>query len=613
MKNILAFFRGRRMRLATALTAVWSVLAPSAAFALPQGGSVRSGSVSWETADGTMTLRQTSNRAIINWNSFGIGGDETVRFIQPGANAAVLNRVTGPYSSEIFGTLLANGNVYLVNPNGILFGAGARVDVGGLVASTFDISNRDFMAGRLNFERVAGAAKVSNHGNITASSLAYLIGGSVENNGSITAPAAVLAAGRSQIVIDRTEDGNEIRLRVDPGMEPFLFDNLDNPADMPNVVNSGSVNASGATGGEVFLQGVNVVQDGTIRADGTEGNGGSVKLHGERLVALSGDSVTTADAGRNGDGGRVEIIAEDYAGVYAGATIAARGGSESGDGGFVETSGHKNFFIDSAPDVGAANGAAGEWLIDPYNITIVDAGDMFMSGVQDLWAVNNNAQLSVATIRSGLTTGNVTINTGTSGGTQEGNIYVNADISYQDRPSRTLTLDAANDIHLNKNIVAGADNTLGLIAGGGVIQDAGARVEVGTVDFNVAGGVAMQSAGNKIGTLTGVVGGNLGLVNNANLDLDNLRVETGATTLNVAGNLTDTRGNVLSDLTVTASGDILLDGENDFGEVTAKASNGAGRIVLNDVNGIVLRDMDGGSLKVGANAGDITQKDGTRV
>ncbi|MCL1856869.1 MAG: filamentous hemagglutinin N-terminal domain-containing protein, partial [Kiritimatiellaeota bacterium] len=354
------------MRRAVAIVAIWSLIAPMGALALPQGGAVGGGRVSWESAGGTMTVRQGSGKAIINWDSFGIGGGETVQFVQPGANAAILNRVTGPYSSDIFGTLLANGNVYLINPNGILFGAGARINVGGLVASTFDLSDGDFNAGRMAFTKgKADAGTVENRGVISASSFAYLIGAGVQNSGRVAAPAVALAAGRDKIVIDRTPSGGEIRLSVDAGMAPIDFTAVANPVDMPNVVNSGVIDASGATGGDVALAGVNVVQSGTIVADGVAGDGGRIALLGERLVTLSGESVTTANAGMHGDGGSIELVAKDYLGVYNGAVIAARGGSEGGDGGFVETSGHKSFVIDAVPDVGAANGRGGEWLIDP--------------------------------------------------------------------------------------------------------------------------------------------------------------------------------------------------------------------------------------------------------
>ncbi|MCL1919538.1 MAG: filamentous hemagglutinin N-terminal domain-containing protein [Kiritimatiellaeota bacterium] len=615
--KVFNFFRGRMSRVIAAL-ALWGLLAPMGAFALPQGGSVRSGDVSWGSSGGTMTVNQQSARAIINWNTFSIGSTETVQFNQPDASAAILNRVTGPYSSDIFGSLLANGNVYLINPNGILFGAGARINVGGLVASTFDISDDDFNLGKLDFKNTGNSGKVVNRGSISAASFAYLIGAGVENHGTITTPAAALAAGHSRIVIDRTAMGGEIRLSVDADMAPISFTTFDAPQGMANVINTGVIDASGATGGDVALQGVNVVQSGTIRADGIEGDGGRVRLFGERLVTLGSDSVTTANAGRAGDGGRIELISRDFLGVYERAYIAARGGTLRGNGGFVETSGHERFVIEAAPDVGAYNGRGGEWLIDPRDITIVAVGDEgWVWNDNDMFALWDNTKIKVADILSGLANGDVTIHTGTDG-TADGDIHVNADIGYAIHPGTTLTLDAARDVNLNANVTAGADNTLGLTAGRDVNQNNG-NVQVGTVDFDVAGDVTMTRPDNRIGTLTGTVGGNLDLANNRTLNLDGLRVADGTTTLNVNGDLTDAGANTLADLTVRTTGDIVLDAANDLGAVTANANNGKGSITLRDAagdlndDGIVLRNIDGGTLTVIADDGSITQQGGTRV
>jgi|GEM_PF-1656267 len=623
--NAFAYFRNQTTRRVIAVLAVWSLLGtiPLSVLALPQGGRVGSGNVSWESVGNTMTVNQLSSRAIVNWNSFSIGGLETVQFLQPNANASILNRVTGPYSSEIFGSLLANGNVYLINPNGILFGAGARINVGGLVASTFDLSDADFNAGRLHFKNLANAGGVANYGNISAAAFAYLIGARVENHGSITAPAVALAAGRDKIVIDRTATGGEIRLSVDADMAPIVFTAFDDPQAMANVVNTGVIDASGASGGDVALQGENIVQSGTIRADGIVGDGGRVSLLGERLVSLASDSVTTANAGLNGTGGRIDLVSKNYLGVYERAAIAARGGSLSGNGGFVETSGYNSFVIDAAPDVGAANGRGGEWLIDPYDITIVSAPDF--GGIWDPWptdlfAMLDNTTIAVSTLLAGLEQGDVSIHT-VSPGTQAGNITVNADVIYDASlyAGNTLTLDADNDIYLNAIIKAGADNGLGLVAGGDVTQAAGRYVQVGTVLFDVDGSVTMETAENRIGTLTGTVGGDLTLVNDITLDLDGLRVADGATTLTVNGDLTNTGANTLKDVTAITAGDILLTTANDFGEVTANANNGTGRIELRDAagalgdTGIILRDIDGGTLKVTADDGSITQKSGTRV
>ena len=117
----------------------------------PTGPQVVNGQASFATQAGTLTVTNSPN-AIVNWQSFSIGSSETTRFVQQSAASAVLNRVVGVDPSRILGTLQSNGKVFLVNTNGILFGQGARIDVAGLVASTLNLNDADFLAGRLNFE-----------------------------------------------------------------------------------------------------------------------------------------------------------------------------------------------------------------------------------------------------------------------------------------------------------------------------------------------------------------------------------------------------------------------------------------------------------------------------
>ena len=122
----------------------------SAVMALPTGPTVGAGSATFTTSGGTLTI-QNSNNAIINWQGFSIGAGETARFVQPSSSSAVLNRVVTANPSSIFGSLTSNGNVFLVNPNGIVFGAGSQVSAGGLTLSTSDITDANFLAGNYAF------------------------------------------------------------------------------------------------------------------------------------------------------------------------------------------------------------------------------------------------------------------------------------------------------------------------------------------------------------------------------------------------------------------------------------------------------------------------------
>jgi len=158
--------RSRLQRKALA-TAVAACFASSGAFANPSNPTVASGSATFSQNGSVLTVRNSAG-AIINWQQFSIQSGETTRFIQPSSLSAVLNRVTGGDPSSILGTLQSNGRVLLINPNGIVFGAGAQIDVAGLVASTLNLSNADFLANRMIFgsDGAAGGAVV-NQGRIT--------------------------------------------------------------------------------------------------------------------------------------------------------------------------------------------------------------------------------------------------------------------------------------------------------------------------------------------------------------------------------------------------------------------------------------------------------------
>ena len=136
--------------------------------ALPTGGQVSAGVAAISSTANTLTVNQSSQRAAINWQSFSVGSAATVNFVQPNASSVVLNRVVGNEQSVIAGAMNANGQVFLLNSNGVLFTGTSSVNVGGLVASTLNLSDADFMAGRNTFTANASKASVINLGTINA-------------------------------------------------------------------------------------------------------------------------------------------------------------------------------------------------------------------------------------------------------------------------------------------------------------------------------------------------------------------------------------------------------------------------------------------------------------
>lgn len=166
----------------------------------PAGATVIHGQATFAQQGNVFTITNTPN-TIINWSSFSIQPGELTRFIQESSNSTVLNRITGQDPSRILGALQSNGRVFLINPNGILFGRDSQINVAGLVASSLAISNSDFLAGKNKFAAGDVAGKVSNLGTITtpAGGQVFLIAPEVGNSGIITSPQGevLLAAGHS--------------------------------------------------------------------------------------------------------------------------------------------------------------------------------------------------------------------------------------------------------------------------------------------------------------------------------------------------------------------------------------------------------------------------------
>lgn len=181
-----------------------------AATTLPQRPSVVSGSANVTSAGSAMTVQQSSDKAIINWGEFNIGSSASVNLQQPSNSSATLNRVTSGNASQIMGHLNANGQVYIVNPNGVIFGAGAQVNVAGLVASTMDIADGDFDAGQHVYVRQGATGEVVNEGTIQTTSGGYvlLLGAKVTNAGTIKTPnGKVVAAAGERVSVPLTQSG----------------------------------------------------------------------------------------------------------------------------------------------------------------------------------------------------------------------------------------------------------------------------------------------------------------------------------------------------------------------------------------------------------------------
>jgi len=209
---------GLKLIAATLALTSGALLAPLA-LAAPTGGQISAGLGSIAQAGANTTITQSSQNLAINWQSFGIGASEAVNFIQPNASAIALNRVLGQDPSQILGSLSANGQVFILNPNGVLFGKGSQVNVGGLTASTLNISDADFMAGNHTFSNGGTAGSVVNQGTLTAAQGGYiaLLAPEVRNEGVISATlgTALLAAGDK--VTLNLNNGSLLNYSIDQG------------------------------------------------------------------------------------------------------------------------------------------------------------------------------------------------------------------------------------------------------------------------------------------------------------------------------------------------------------------------------------------------------------
>lgn len=589
-----------RSRLALAITA--HMLVSGNALGSPVGGEIVGGSGAIEQEGAATTIIQNTDNLAIDWQSFDIGKDERVAFVQPGQSAVALNRILSNKGSEILGRIDANGHVILVNPRGVVFGEGAVINVGGLIASGLQINPEDFMNGDLVFKRIEGTdGIVINSGMISAAAggNVALLGVQVENRGLISANlgSVILASGKEAVLT--FDESGLLGVRVD---EALLQDELGSSAAVANsgeirsengrillsatttrdvfsravnwgdqkqarsvtynedgsfilgaggnVENSGALNVSGEhSAGIVVAVAENVTHTGSIYANALHGWGGNVELHSNTTTVVAEEGVVTA-AGANGgdikllgknvglfdqasveaigvsgggtvfvggdreglntrvrnadfvyvgegasidvsatysgDGGSAILFAEDTARIYGG--LVARGGENGGGGGFVETSGKRGFEITKSPDLAATNGVAGHWLIDPYSISIEAERSERISTQNPFVSNGNSAVLSVTTLESALNaTGGatVTVQTGSGGDTQQGNITVSSEINLTSNVTSTLNLIAHNNITINADIttLVGGEKAAGRTLNVHLLANTGSRQ--GSVRFGV--------------------------------------------------------------------------------------------------------------------------------
>ncbi len=453
--------RGRGKRASrTLLLGVAALATAPFAQAGPTGGQVTNGAGAITRNGATTTINQSSQNLSLQWNSFNTNAPETVNFVQPSSSALAVNRIVDTSATQFFGKLNANGQVWLINPNGVLFGASAQVNVGGLVASTLDIDDQARTSAARRFSG-NGAGSIVNQGAITTPDGGYVafLGNRVSNQGAIAAPGGRVALGAGSDVTLSFAGNRLLNLQVNRTTLDNLAENggLISASGGAVVLSAGAkdavlasvVNNTGViearsvreVNGAIVLDGgqnSTVSNSGTLDASGRSSGaaGGAVKVLGQEvglasssLIDVAGDAgggtalvggnflgggpernaqntrvapgaTILADAIHTGRGGSVAVWS-DHATDYAG-RISARGGAAGGDGGQVETSGkHLTVASTAAVDTLAPRGKVGDWLLDPQDITI--------GGYND-----GESDISGRQITTALETSNVTIKTGPS-------------------------------------------------------------------------------------------------------------------------------------------------------------------------------------------------------
>jgi len=541
----------RRRRVATALLLASTALTTSLLIGqaradnLPVGGSVAAGSAAIATPSATrLNITQTTPSAVINWQSFSVGAGAAVTIQQPDSTSALLNRVTGATPSTIAGSLTANGQVYLVNPNGIAITRSGVVDTGGgFVASTLGITDADFQSGKRGFTGNGASAAVSNAGTITVGrgGFAALLGGTVSNSGNILVPLGKVGLGSGErATLDFSGDGFlQVAVPTTAGGKAALIRNSGTiKADGGSVVISAAtareaarnaVNISGLVqarsiggrngaiqigggagggvkisgrldassrrhrGGAIAVTGKDIALTGaTVDASGRTG-GGTINVGGGRqgegplqradTVSIDKATVIAADASATGDGGNVTVWSDHLTG-FAG-TITARGGAQGGNGGEAEVSGKAVLDYTGFTDLSAARGTFGTLLLDPYNVTISGGADTTGGSFA---ANGNDSIINAAILQAALGGAHVTVSTG-AGGAQAGNITVASALSWA--TATTLTLNAAGAIAINAPIA--------ITGAGGLVLTATAQAGITSTGLSFGAGASVTFGPTDVG------------------------------------------------------------------------------------------------------------------
>ena len=637
-------------------TACGMAAAPDS-WAGPTGGTVTSGQGTISTPTATSTvIDQSSSRLSIDWRSFDVATNETVRFNQPNSTAIAVNRILDQKASEVYGRIDANGRVVLINPNGMLFGRTAQVNVGSLLATSLDVVSFDSTTGRLNLAAAGTPGAIINDGSINAAQggSVSLVGGLVANNGLIVADrgSVNLAAGRSATLDfygggllrfeadsavsenasgaaaavsntgDIYADGGQVLLTTSAARNVFdravnnegviRANRIDNSGGTirlvgagGTVVSSGVLDASGSgagTGGEVQVLGENVGLFGSALVDVSGNNGGGVALIGGDYQGASADvinasrTIVSRDSVIRADaldsGDGGKVIFWSDDATQFYGTVTGRGGATSGNGGFMEASSRGILDFDGNVNLGAAAGQGGHLLLDPDNLTINTGSNV----TGDIDFTDPPLAGGTATVSAG-SVATFLQNNGSLTLQANNNIVVGANIAAGGAPAgNSLTMEAGGNITINNNVTITNNGSITLSADD---ADATGNTPGGAVNF--ATDTAALVSNNGSVTLLGT-----------SVQLGNVTANNGDVTVTASGGaITQLAGTTIGGDNIALSATTGIGSITDLragtgaavsvdtgGDLTAAVGNNNGVINLNFVNG--LPTLAAGSIELGA-------------
>ncbi|WP_114239949.1 YDG domain-containing protein [Dyella sp. C9] len=419
----------------------------------PSGGQITDGVGRIQQSGDTTTIQQSSPTLQLNWQSFNLSQDATVDFLQPSASAIAVNRILSTTPSDIYGRLNANGQVWLINPSGILFGPSAQVNVGGIVASTLDVAANGLGGNSVSFSG-PGKGSIVNQGAITAANGGYaaLLANQVSNQGAISAHLGTVALAGGSAVTLTFDNAQLVHVQV-------AASTLNNLAENRQLLVADGGHVIMTAGAQNTLLASAVNNTGKIRAQTVENHDGTITLLGGMQAGVVNVAGTLdASAPNGGDGGSIETSAAQF-----------------------------HLAADAQVTAAAPHGRAGSWLVDPTDLTIDPAAATAIS----------------STLQGGTSVIEQTTADGTTGdGVQSpgaGDINVNAPISWTNAAAN-LTLEALNAINVNAAINGAGAVTmqanganLTIASGASIVGGAGVILTTSANFVNNAGSAAVST------------------------------------------------------------------------------------------------------------------------